>query len=93
LESGGIQWDKVNLKVPLSGYVMAFAKGKNHVWISVLGSGVVGFPLDDATGNILPAPILKIMSDSDNRNTISTNLVGGIYEDTPRCGLQLKAWG
>jgi signal transduction histidine kinase/DNA-binding response OmpR family regulator/ligand-binding sensor domain-containing protein len=61
-----------------------FYKGKNHFWTSTRanGSGIYRLPINPTSGMIERGTPLQFRHDPDNPNTISSDQVGGMWEDS-----------
>ena len=75
----------INLKPflePMKGIeINSVHKGKNKFWVSTIGSGVVGYPINPKTGMIVPRVETRLKADPKNINTLSSNGTGVVWED------------
>ena len=77
--------DSINLKPilePMEGIeIQGMHKGKHFFWVSSIGSGVIGYPIDPKTGMIVPRAEVRLRHDPQNVNTIRTDNVHYVWED------------
>jgi signal transduction histidine kinase/DNA-binding response OmpR family regulator/ligand-binding sensor domain-containing protein len=71
----------VKTDAPLDGRVNNTWRGKNTFWMGTWGSGVIGLPINLATGMIEAGPVITIKRNPNNPNTLSGNNTSGVWED------------
>jgi signal transduction histidine kinase/DNA-binding response OmpR family regulator/ligand-binding sensor domain-containing protein len=74
-----IHWNRMNLKVPLTGRIQEIRRGRRHIWFST-SNGITGLMIDPETGQPRSS-FVRFTAIDGNKNTISANFVNGVYED------------